>query len=542
MFKDRENWGMSERLILALMAVWVARVTGDCSPPPQLENGSPTKELTSETLFDVGTTIMYKCHLGYIFKEGILNGSRSVTCTKDSTWTPLHAICEPRNCGIPGKIPNGYYEAPNTTFGSEVIFYCNKGYQMVGRNFRMCTADGWDGQVPTCEIITCGDLSPIMNGTTPPPPYGDHWEYGMVATYSCIIGNSLIGAEKLICTETGGWDNDPPMCKVVECHRPEVPAKSKIEEGIGPTYKFRETITYVCHEGFEMVGKSVIECKENNTFVPAPPTCRPVECQLPELPANSKIGAGFGPVYGYRETISYVCNEGFEIVGESVVECKEGNTFIPAPPTCKPRDCGNPGEILNGYYETPNTTFETKATFYCNAGYWMVGRNYRLCKADGWDGQVPKCEVVECHRPNVPANSQIKSGFGPTYKYKESISYICNSGYEMVGKNVIECKGNNTFVPAPPTCRIPKLSQLRKTGETKHEPPPANAGDEDGLGTTGIVISCIIGICVGIGGAAGLSFYNKKRQRNICKKVHINPQPNENQEESNLNEYQDQPA
>ncbi|XP_038675668.1 CUB and sushi domain-containing protein 3-like isoform X3 [Scyliorhinus canicula] len=476
MLKDRENWGMSGRLILALTAAWVAQVTA-------------------------------------------------------------------RNCGIPGKIPNGYYEAPNATFGSKVIFYCNKGYQMVGRNFQICKAEGWDGQVPTCEIITCGDLSPIMNGTTPSPPYGDHWEYGMVATYSCIIGNSLIGAEKLICTENGGWDNDPPMCKVVECHHPEVPANSKIEEEIGgPTYKFRETITYVCHEGFEMVGKSVIECKENNTFVPAPPTCKPVECHLPELPANSKIGAGFGPVYGYRETISYVCNEGFEIVGASVVECKEGNTFIPAPPTCKPKNCGNPGEILNGYYEAPNTTFETKASFYCNAGYWMVGRNYRLCKADGWDSHIPKCEVVECHRPYLPINSKIKSGFGPTYKYKESISYICNSGFEMVGKNVIECTGNNTFVPAPPTCRIPKLSQLRKAGETKHEPPPAKVGDEDGLGTTGIVISCIIGICVGIGGAAGLSFYNKKRQRNVCKKVHINPQPNENQEESNLNEYQDQPA
>ncbi|XP_067913341.1 zona pellucida sperm-binding protein 3 receptor-like isoform X2 [Heterodontus francisci] len=780
---------MAERLILALMAictVGVAWVTGDCSRPPQLENGSPTNEFTSETLFDVGTNVTYKCYLGYIFKEGTLYGSRSVTCREDSMWTPLQAICEPRNCGNPGEILNGYYEAPNTTFGSKVTFHCKTGYQMVGRSYRFCKADGWDGQVPTCEAIACDDLPPIRNGTAPLPPYGDHWEYGMVAKYSCNGGYSLIGAETLVCTETREWDNDPPTCKAVECHRPDLPANGQIEAGFGPTYRYRETISYVCNEGFEMVGKSiieckedstfapalptckligchrpdlpangrivsgfgptyryrenisficnegfemvgksVIECKEDSTFAPAPPTCKPVECHRPDLPANGQIEAGFGPTYRYQETISYVCNEGFEMVGESVIECKENNifvpapptckfigchrpdlpangqivsgfgptyryrenisficnegfemvgksvieckedstfapapptckpiecpcpdlpangrivsgfgptyryrenisfncnegfemvgksvieckedsTFAPAPPTCKPTNCSNPGEILNGYYEVPNTTFETKVTFHCNKGYRMVGRDYWLCKADGWDGQVPTCEVlkcdilsinngiassppsgghweqgmgancscnrgylligaerlvctatgewdkdlptckvVECHRPELPANGRIVAGFGPTYKYQENISFICNEGFEMVGKSVIECKDNNTFAPAPPTCKKTKMPLVRKVGETKQEPLLTNAQDKQGLGTTGITISCIIGICVGIGGVAGLSYYNKKRQCNTCKTVHINPEPNQSQVEANFIQYRDHPA
>ncbi|XP_043572618.1 uncharacterized protein LOC122563174 isoform X2 [Chiloscyllium plagiosum] len=32
------------------------------------------------------------------------------------------------------------------------------------------------------------------------------------------------------------------------------------------------------------------------------------------------------------------------------------------------------------------------------------------------------------------------------------------------------------------------------------------------------------------------------RQRTMCKKVHINPQPSENQVEANVNEYHDHPA
>ncbi|XP_048409074.1 C4b-binding protein alpha chain-like isoform X5 [Stegostoma tigrinum] len=354
----RRGCEMLERLILAVMAFGVARVTGECSKPPHLENGFPTNEFTSETLFDVGTKITYKCNLGYVFKKAMLNGSRSVTCKEDSTWTPLEVICEPKTCGNPGTIANGYYEATSATFGSKVTFHCDRGYKMVGRSFRVCKADGWDGQIPACEVV---------------------------------------------------------------------------------------------------------------------------ECQRPELPANGNIKEGLGPIYKYQETISYICNEGFEMVGKHVIECKDNNTFVPAPPICKPRNCGNPGNILNGYYEIHNTSSEMKATFYCNKGYQMVGRNYSLCKADGWDGQVPTCKEIK--------------------------------------------------IPLP-----------RKIGETKENPPVTYVEDGGGLGTTGIVISCTIGVCVGIGGAAGLYFYNKKRQRTLCKKVHINPQPSENQVETNVNEYHDHPA
>ncbi|XP_067863938.1 complement decay-accelerating factor transmembrane isoform-like [Heptranchias perlo] len=205
---------MAERLILALLAistVGVARVTGDCGKPPQLENGSPNDEYISLTSFPVGAKVRYRCNPGYMFQEG---SSKPVTCKNDSTWTPLQAICEPRNCGNPGEILNGYYEATSTTFGSKATFYCDTGYHMVGRAYRLCTADGWDGQVPICALVTCDDLPTISNGITPTPPNAENWEYGMVAEYSCIRGYTLIGAEALTCLETGEWDQPPPACKV----------------------------------------------------------------------------------------------------------------------------------------------------------------------------------------------------------------------------------------------------------------------------------------------------------------------------------------
>ncbi|XP_072336379.1 complement decay-accelerating factor-like isoform X4 [Scyliorhinus torazame] len=99
---------MSVRLILALLVV---RVTGDCDRPPLLVNGFPGEEFLTSTSFPVAARVVYECYPGYVFQDG---GSTITTCMEDSTWTSLQAICEPRNCGHPGEIENGYYQASGT--------------------------------------------------------------------------------------------------------------------------------------------------------------------------------------------------------------------------------------------------------------------------------------------------------------------------------------------------------------------------------------------------------------------------------------------
>ncbi|XP_043572595.1 membrane cofactor protein-like isoform X2 [Chiloscyllium plagiosum] len=261
---------MLERLILALVAVWVAQVTGDCGKPPRMENGILSEEDLARNSFPAGTRVTYRCLVGYVFGSG---SKRYTLCQADSTWTPLQGRCEPKNCGNPGEILNGYYQADATTLGSKAMFYCDEGYRIVGTNYRLCTADGWNGQVPTCETITCSDLAPIGNGKAPVPS-GDSWTYGMVAEYSCNDGYSLIGTAALTCQADGTWDKDPPDCRVVECSRPVTPAHAYVERGFGHKYKYQQEVVFRCNEGFEMIGASVIKCNENSIFEPSPPICR----------------------------------------------------------------------------------------------------------------------------------------------------------------------------------------------------------------------------------------------------------------------------
>ncbi|XP_038675537.1 C4b-binding protein alpha chain-like [Scyliorhinus canicula] len=506
---------MAEKLLLALMAtctVWVVRVTGDCDKPPTLKNGILRDKFIFKNLFRVGDKVSYGCYPGYVLKEG---GSRSITCGEDSTWPPLRIVCEPRNCGNPGEILNGGYTATGTILGNRVTFSCEAGYRMVGRAHRLCTSGGWDGQVPTCQSIRCENLPPIPNGRAPTPPSGDYWEYGMIAQYSCIGDYSLVGADELTCTAIGKWSNDPPRCKAVRCHRPELIANGQIRAGFGPTYRYRATITYACLEGYKMIGNSVIECGENNVFVPPPPTCKTRTCDdPPELEHGSpRERVPSGKSFDVGSRVLYRCERGYILKqGRSrYVTCQHDFTWTRLQTICEPRHCGNPGEILNGYFSAPDDSLGNKAVFYCDKGHGIVGRDHRICTPDGWDGQVPtckpvncgkpkeilngnykttgstigrkatfycnkgyrivgrnvqyctkngwfgqvqKCESIGCQSPDLLANGHIVSAFRPMYKHRDTITYSCNEGYEMYGNNVIECNENNTFTPPPPTCRL----------------------------------------------------------------------------------------
>uniref|UniRef100_UPI00398E86A5 C4b-binding protein alpha chain-like n=1 Tax=Pristiophorus japonicus TaxID=55135 RepID=UPI00398E86A5 len=513
---------MAETLNFALLIICmaaVARVTGDCGKPPVLDNGSLTEDYITEPSFSVGDTVTYKCFSGYVFQPG---GSWRITCQEDSTWSPLRAVCEPKNCGNPGEILNGYYTAPDTTFGNKATFYCNVGYLLVGRNYRLCTVGGWDGQVPTCDPVRCPDPPSVRNGTASSP--SDGGEYGTIVSYSCDSGYSLIGNKEITCTATGKWE-DPPTCKVVQCHRPETPKNGKIVAGFGPTYTYQDSIIFKCEADFKMVGKDIIECGENSTFVPQPPTCEPRDCDKPPQlengsPTNESISQASFPV---GANVTYMCNSGyiFEKGGSRHITCQRNSTWSPLraicepvrcpdpppvshgtvsspsegafwefgmnasyscdsgysligkehitctatgkwedPPTCKAVRCPDPPSVRNGTASSPSEggfwTFGMNTSYTCDSGYSLIGNKYIMCTATGKWEDPPKCKVVQCHRPETPKNGTILEGFGPTYSYQDTITFKCDVDFKMVGKNIIECGENSTFVPQPPTCEPSK--------------------------------------------------------------------------------------
>ncbi|MGH0158631.1 UNVERIFIED_CONTAM: hypothetical protein FKN15_035924 [Acipenser sinensis] len=187
------------------------------------------------------------------------------------------------------------------------------------------------------------------------------------------------------------------------------------------------------------------------------------------------------------------------------------------------KSCGSPGEVLNGHFVFEGAHFGDKASVVCDEGYLVAGRDYRVCRDKGWDGQIPVCEVVKCPDPPEIADGEIRNqrsgdveyntvvvyqctkgfligsrelvctlhgnysssppqckeiscqnptlpngrktaGFGPDYKYKDDVSFACNAGFELLGENTVTCEENSEWHPKIPTC-IP----LKRTCDA---PPP----------------------------------------------------------------------
>uniref|UniRef100_F7G3E0 Complement component 4 binding protein beta n=1 Tax=Monodelphis domestica TaxID=13616 RepID=F7G3E0_MONDO len=116
---------------------------GHC-PIPVLVNGhmnSSNLEPVSE-----GEVVTFECDTDYILK-----GSNWSQCQKNNMWIPPLPICSTGQCPPPRKPKLGHFKARDFNSGSNVTFYCNDGYQLIGAQSLQCMDGEWSHEPPICE-------------------------------------------------------------------------------------------------------------------------------------------------------------------------------------------------------------------------------------------------------------------------------------------------------------------------------------------------------------------------------------------------------
>ncbi|XP_072272774.1 C4b-binding protein-like isoform X2 [Pyxicephalus adspersus] len=160
--------------------------------------------------------------------------------------------------------------------------------------------------------------------------------------------------------------------------------------------------------------------------------------------------------FAVASAVKYDCLPGFIRVpgAKNHVTCMENSIWTSNEEFCKLRSCGFPGETENGYFEARNFYFNSRVTYYCDMGYFMISkRNYRYCQADGtWSNSVPTCEEVNCGPPNVPHSKKLLGFVGP-YSLNSLIRFQCLEGFKMEGSDTIVCNMDSTWEPSPPECK-----------------------------------------------------------------------------------------
>uniref|UniRef100_A0A8C9SZB9 Seizure related 6 homolog like n=1 Tax=Scleropages formosus TaxID=113540 RepID=A0A8C9SZB9_SCLFO len=119
--------------------------------------------------------------------------------------------------------------------------------------------------------------------------------------------------------------------------------------------------------------------------------------------------------------------------------------------------CPDLPEIQNGWKTTSHTALVrgTRITYQCDPGYDLVGRETLTCQLDlSWSTQPPFCEkIMYCTDPGHVEHST-RSLSDPKLLVGTTIQYSCNPGFVLQGSAILTCYGREPGTPVW-TSRLP---------------------------------------------------------------------------------------
>uniref|UniRef100_H3AD23 Sushi, von Willebrand factor type A, EGF and pentraxin domain containing 1 n=1 Tax=Latimeria chalumnae TaxID=7897 RepID=H3AD23_LATCH len=447
-----------------------------CGTPPPLENGFYTAED-----FYAGSTIIYQCNNGYY-----LLGDSRMFCTDNGSWNGIppscldvdecalgsdcdeHATClntngsyictciesytgdgkhcaAPIKCKDPGRPEYGFAEGSMYTVDSEVTFSCEEGYQLIGAAKVTCSESGeWSQPIPYCQAISCGVPSGPLNSVVE----ASNFTYGNKVVYRCNEGYRLVGEGETICLANGSWSYNFAFCEVVSCPIPQDIMNGKYLLK-GTTYM--SSVVYTCSDGYRLQGSSTLTCTASGEWDSPTPACKILSCGPPPIVKHSN---STGDNFTFGNTVSYICKEGFTLIGLESTECLANGKWSPSSAQCVPRSCGDPPHVDNAFPESGHRLFGDTAIYFCYDGYSIADNSQLHCNSQGkWappDGkEMPHCIAEFCKRPLEVPYTILESINKVKFASGSVVSYKCMEGFVLNTSATIKCMRGGEWKPSP---------------------------------------------------------------------------------------------
>ncbi|XP_052244079.1 complement receptor type 2-like isoform X22 [Dreissena polymorpha] len=369
--------------------VWVAEVAEgacqkkDCGPPLDWAHG--TCIATNTTYQSIG---LCSCNTGYTFT----GRNNSIECLANGSWRVPDVNCTIKNCGNPLADPHRHDDTSNgTVFLSTVTFRCNEGYELVGANTSVCTElSKWRPDVPNCKIKDCGHPPDLAYGTC----IAINTTFKSIVLCSCNTGYTFTGQNSGIeCLANGSWRGPDGSCTIKNCGPPPYWAYGRC---ITTKTTYQSTGRCSCNTGYTFTGRNTsIECLANGSWRVPDGNCTIKNCGNPLADPHRHDDTSNSTVF--LSTVTFLCNDGYELVGANTSVCTELSKWRPEVPNCKIKDCGPPPDLAHGTCIATSTTFRSIGRCSCTTGYHFTGRNSSTkCLSNGsWRGLDGSCAIKE---------------------------------------------------------------------------------------------------------------------------------------------------
>uniref|UniRef100_A0A7N5ZZ89 Seizure related 6 homolog (mouse)-like n=1 Tax=Anabas testudineus TaxID=64144 RepID=A0A7N5ZZ89_ANATE len=303
---------------------------------PYLQNGNFT---TSDPLYGVGAVVQFTCDPGHSLEQG----PPVIECisARDPYWNDTEPLCKAQ-CGGDLTGPGGVILSPNWPEwygeGEDCSWRIHVGedkrvlldVQLLNiSDSDMLTIT--DGDEVTTRILGryVGGSSPFKLSSTTPD---------LTVTFHSDPAGLVFGkGEGFIINymEVSRNDSCPDL--------PEIQNGWKTTSHIALVRGAR--ITYQCDPGYDLVGWETLTCQLDLSWSSQPPFCEKTEdsvsCENPGLPDNGYQILS-KRLYLPGESLTFVCYQGYELIGEVAIKCILGNpSFWSGPlPLCRANhDC-----------------------------------------------------------------------------------------------------------------------------------------------------------------------------------------------------------
>ncbi|XP_019618629.1 PREDICTED: sushi, von Willebrand factor type A, EGF and pentraxin domain-containing protein 1-like [Branchiostoma belcheri] len=356
------------------------------------------------------------------------------------------SCCQSRvSCGALSSPAHGSISGSHY-YGDRVTFSCSSGYYLQGSSSRTCQSNGrWSGTQPTCQRVACGALSSPAHGSIS----GSHY-YGDRVTFSCSSGYYLQGSSSLTCGANGQWSGTQPTCQRKSCPSLTAPTDGAMQ---GTSFLFTDVVTFSCHTGYELSGSESRTCQADQVWSGSQPTCNRKLCQQLSSPDNGQVTGG----HAYGDVASFSCSSGYELAGgDATRTCQDDQQWSGTQPTCARKACTTLDPPPNGAVYGGHLYGDT-ATFACDVGYELSGPSTITCQdIQTWTAASPTCDIKYCKAVSAPTNGQVSGG----NLYGDTVTFTCDTGYELLGSATITCLANETWSHSPPVCQMVTCPEL----------------------------------------------------------------------------------